>query len=256
MSPEKLLQEAKAASPKRGLESYLETVLELRRKGNSYRQIAEFLNEKGITTDHTTVYRLVSASNPLLVSSDDGLLLGDVVYESRKGRPLRPFDTGLLITIVKKLRIIPTDREAPVSAIWCEAQFELNEAPNYRWLNQLSKCLNINWNPETPCHLQARFGFEIKFEGNLMALVCQTFNLENAMRDVGTGVKAATKLFEKDKERHSRRQKLVSERNAELLKHVHMNPGESKESVVEECLEWIREDAEKLTRRFNSIPMP
>jgi len=256
MSPDKMLAQAKSASEKRGLEAYLETIRELRRKGNSYRQIAEFLNERGVITDHTAVYRLLAVSNPLLVANDDGVLVGDVVYESRKGRPLRPFDAGLLITIVKKRRILPLERDAPVGAIWCEAQFELNEAPNYCWINQLCTYLNIRWNSDHPCHLQARFGLEIKFEGNLMAMVCETFNLENAMRDLGTGVKAATKFFEKDKERHARRLKLVSERNAELLKHVHVDPGQSKDDAIEECLEWIREYHEKLTKQFNSISMP
>ncbi len=66
MTPNKMLEQAKAAPEKRGLEAYLETIWELRRKGNSYREIAEFLNERGLATDHTAVYRLMMVNNPLL----------------------------------------------------------------------------------------------------------------------------------------------------------------------------------------------
>jgi len=256
MNPSQMLKQAKAAPEKRGLDAYLETIWELRRKGNSYREIAEFLNERGLATDHTAVYRLMMVNNPLLDYRDGWVLLGDVEYESQKGRPLRPFSAGLFIAIKKKLQIIPLKNAAPMAAIWCEAQFELNAAPNYAWLHQLCKCMHIDWNPDLPCDLQSNFGLELKFEGNLMAMVCQTFNLETMMRDVGTGLKEATRFFEQDKERFFRREKMLSERRSEILKSLVIRPNESKDDAYEDSLKWNREDAEKLTKRFNSIPMP
>jgi len=76
------------------------------------------------------------------------------------------------------------------------------------------------------------------------------------MRDVGTGLKEATRFFEQDKERFSRREKMLSERRTEILKSLVIRPNESKDDVYEDSLKWNREDAVKLTRRFNSIPMP
>jgi hypothetical protein len=256
MKPSQMLKQAKAAPEKRGLDAYLETIWELRRKGNSYREIAEFLNERGLVTDHTAIYRLMMVSNPLLDYRDGSVLLGDVEYESRKGRPLRPFDAGLFIAIEKKLQIIPLKNAAPMAAIWCEAQFELNAVPNYAWLHQLCKCLHIDWNSDLPCDLQSNFGLELKFEGNLMAMVCQTFNLETMTRDVGTGVKEATHFFEQDKGRFPRREKMLSEGRSEIFKSLVIPPNESKNDAYEDALKWNREAAEKLTKRFNSILMP
>ncbi len=256
MNPSQMLTQAKAAPEKRGLNAYLETIWELRRKGNSYREIAEFLNERGLTTDHTAVYRLMMASNPLLDYRDGCVVLGDLEYESRKGRPLRPFSAGLIISIKKQLRIIPLKNAAPMAALWCEAQFELNEAPNYAWLHQLCKCLHIDWNRDLPCDLQSHHGLELKFEGNLMAMVCQTFNLEARMHDVGTSVKEATHFFEQGKEHFSRRDKMLSERRSEILKTVVIRPNESEDEAYEDSLKWNRKDAEQLTKRFTSIPIP
>jgi hypothetical protein len=255
MKPDEMLKQAKAVPEKRELDSYLETIWQLRGKGQSYREIAEFLNERGVVTDHTAVYRLIAVNNPLLNYRDGRVLLGDVVYESRKGRPLRSFDAGLFIAITKKLLIIPLKTAAPVTAIWCEAQFELNKAPNYVWLHQLCQCLHIDWNPEHPWHLKSRYGLELKFEGNLMGMVCQTFNLETMMRDVGTAVKEATRFFEQDKERFSRHQKMLSERKPEILEQLVILPNESRDDAYEESLEWNRKHAEQLTHQFNSIPL-
>ena len=199
---------------------------------------------------------MIAVANPLLNYRAGRIFIGDVEYESRKGRPLRPFRAGLSIAIKKRLLIIPLERFSPFPAIWCEAQFELNEVPNYIWLQQLCQCLHIDWNPEDPRHLKARFGLELKFEGTLMAMDCQTFNLEKMVRDVATAVKTATKSFERDNDRLSPSQKLISQRDEEMLEQVVIQPGESKADVREECLEWTRNDAKKLTEEFNSIPMP
>ena len=56
-NPEKILAAAKAAPTKVNLEEYREAVQELRGKGFTWREIADFLTEQGAQTDHTRVYR-------------------------------------------------------------------------------------------------------------------------------------------------------------------------------------------------------
>ena len=57
MKREEIIAAALAAEPKVRIEEYREAVDILRDKGYTWREIAEFLNHKGIQTDHTRVYR-------------------------------------------------------------------------------------------------------------------------------------------------------------------------------------------------------
>jgi len=57
MNRDEILAEAKAAPPKVVLEEYREAVQELREKGFTWREIAGFLTERGVPTDHTRIYR-------------------------------------------------------------------------------------------------------------------------------------------------------------------------------------------------------
>jgi hypothetical protein len=254
MTPAKLLQQAKNEPEKRDLTLYTETVWELKRKGKSYRQIAEFLNERGVLTDHMAVYRLIAADNPLLGYDDGRLLIGDVEYEARKGRPLRPFSAGLFVNIEKRMQILPIQRELGVCSTWCEAQFELDSVPNHCWLEQLCKCLHIDWNPENPCHLQSRLGFEIKFEADIMAMVCRTFNLENSVRDLETAVGKTTEFFRTNKEWMTRTITLREQQRREALDALLLPPGSSTDEEFEESKKWSNEEAERLTKRFKSLP--
>lgn len=58
MEPSKILKDAETAPDKRGLEVHREAVLILRQKDYSWREIAGFLTERGVQTDHTKVYRM------------------------------------------------------------------------------------------------------------------------------------------------------------------------------------------------------
>lgn len=58
MDRDTILAAAKAAEPKVRLEEHREAVQALREKGFTWRQVADFLNEHGIQTDHTRVYRM------------------------------------------------------------------------------------------------------------------------------------------------------------------------------------------------------
>ncbi len=58
MNPEELSAEARSAPPKVRLEEYRDAVEALREKGYTWREVADFLTERGVATDHTRVYRL------------------------------------------------------------------------------------------------------------------------------------------------------------------------------------------------------
>ena len=57
MDLKKIISDAKAAKPKEPLSAYNDAISILRGKGYSWREIAAFLSERGVKTDHTKVYR-------------------------------------------------------------------------------------------------------------------------------------------------------------------------------------------------------
>ena len=57
MDRDAILAAAQATEPKTRLEEHREAVQTLRDKGFTWRDIAEFLTEQGVPTDHTRVYR-------------------------------------------------------------------------------------------------------------------------------------------------------------------------------------------------------
>jgi hypothetical protein len=56
--PEALLREAEEEPNYRDLSEYCPVIATLRGKGFSYREIAEWLSERGVELDHNAVYRL------------------------------------------------------------------------------------------------------------------------------------------------------------------------------------------------------
>lgn len=63
MKSDNILNEAKAVPTKGGLEAHREAILLLRNKGYSWREIADFLAQRGVQTDHTKIYRLINKTN-------------------------------------------------------------------------------------------------------------------------------------------------------------------------------------------------
>ena len=55
--PRELLEEALAENDKHYLRPYWTTINALREKKFSYRQIAEWLNQRGLNVDHNAIYR-------------------------------------------------------------------------------------------------------------------------------------------------------------------------------------------------------
>jgi transposase-like protein len=60
--PDALLREAEEEPSYRDLREYVPVISTLRGKGFSYRDIAEWLSERGIDLDHNGVYRLYTKS--------------------------------------------------------------------------------------------------------------------------------------------------------------------------------------------------
>lgn len=255
MHAETILKEAKSFPDKRGLEAHLDTIWALRRKEYSYREIADFLKERGVKTDYIAVYRLVVEGNPLLDYSDCHFLIGGIDYECRKGYPLRPFGAGLLIAIEKRIRILVLEGRERLDHTWCECQFRLSAVPNHCWLQLLCKNLTISWNPESPCHLEGRFGFELKFEGNLMAMVCRTYNLESEMLKLGTAVVKTTEFFKNDKSWMKAREQMKADWKSLVLSTHHKDRGDTDDDICDGHSKWFDEHSKGLTKQFQTHPM-
>lgn len=63
-SPDELFREAEEEPNYRNLSAYSATIGMLRTKGFSYREIAEWFSERGVSVDHNTVYRTYTNSLP------------------------------------------------------------------------------------------------------------------------------------------------------------------------------------------------
>ena len=57
MGSKDIYKDAEKADDKRGLEPHFDTIQLLRKKGYSWRDVAAFFVERGVSTDHTKVYR-------------------------------------------------------------------------------------------------------------------------------------------------------------------------------------------------------
>lgn len=73
MKSENILSDAQSVPKKENIVEHRETIEVLRDKGYSWREIADFLVERGIKTDHTKVYRLLrkKGDKPVTVLTAD-----------------------------------------------------------------------------------------------------------------------------------------------------------------------------------------
>jgi len=60
-----ILEEAKKQPKKESLSEYKETIEVLRNKGYTWRDISKFLNDRGVETDHTKIYRMMQRVNKM-----------------------------------------------------------------------------------------------------------------------------------------------------------------------------------------------
>lgn len=63
-----ILEDARNLAVEEPLESYEEVISTLREKGLSWREIADFLNQRGVNTDHTKVFRFVKSRAAITLS--------------------------------------------------------------------------------------------------------------------------------------------------------------------------------------------
>ena len=63
-SPAELLAEVEAEPDFRGLRAYTSVICGLRKKGFSFREIAEWLTERGVEANHSAVYRVFAKGAP------------------------------------------------------------------------------------------------------------------------------------------------------------------------------------------------
>ena len=61
-SPELLFRQAEQEPDVRALSAYVDSIHTLREKGFSYREIADWLSERGVDVDHNAVYRVYTNS--------------------------------------------------------------------------------------------------------------------------------------------------------------------------------------------------
>ena len=87
MKAVELLAAAKAAPEKLNVEEYREVVLVLREKGYTWREVAEFLSERGVAIDHTRLFRHFGSRNEEGRSEFREIEVGKVTFvgEKKKG---------------------------------------------------------------------------------------------------------------------------------------------------------------------------
>ncbi len=250
-----MLKQVDGLPTKMRLQDYLPVMWAMRRKGYGLREIAEMLTNNGVKTDHTAVHRLLVAGNPLYDYNDSRVLVGDAEYESRKGKPLRPYRSGLFVQIIARKGIYALESYEKVSTTWCEAHYELNHVPNDCWLQQLGKELDMSWDPERPWHLQERFGVEVKFEGTTMAVVCPTYNLKDVTAKVLKAILKASEYFLNDKDWRASHVQMVKERRGKILSQRTKEKWETDDESYEQYERWRAEQADRLTKEFEALPI-
>lgn len=72
-SPAEIRDEARQARPRQSLGEHRETIEILRRKNYSWREIAQFLAERGVETDHTQIFRFMKQQGESRPESTDYL---------------------------------------------------------------------------------------------------------------------------------------------------------------------------------------
>ena len=229
-------------------------MFELRRKGYSWREIADFLVEKGVKTDHSRVYRVMIEGDPLYDFRDCPLIIGGLPYESQKGLPLRPYDAGLLISIKSKLKAMLLEHSETINSVWCHCQFRLSDVPNRVWLKQLHAKLFAEFNPDFPHHLVSIKGFELKFQGDVMALDCRRGDLHSQFKTVLDGITKTTEIFLNDKTRLAALWQKIEDRNRKIL-DIYESPGETVDEILEGHSEWFSEQENKFKEDFDALPL-
>ncbi|HMU88762.1 MAG TPA: hypothetical protein PKL69_02575 [Agitococcus sp.] len=70
-----LLNEAKSLKPKENLAEYEQVIITLRAKNYSWRDIAKFLNDRGIETDHSKIFRFMQKNRKLTMTTSKDFIV-------------------------------------------------------------------------------------------------------------------------------------------------------------------------------------
>lgn len=124
MDIDRIINDADAAEPKEPLVAVAGVISTLRDKGYSWRDIASFLNERGVKTDHTRVYRFHKKS------------------ELNKGKNMSYMTKKEYLDSFIDIKITPAQKRILVqhyNALNCSASFEdLSGALGYSSLDELN----------------------------------------------------------------------------------------------------------------------
>ena len=255
MQPDALLALANEMPSKFGVESYRDTISALRRKRYSWREIADFLIEKGVKTDHARIYRMMMLDDPLYDFDDASLNIGGQLFESQKGLPLKPYNLGMYIRVKSKLTCIQLEHPEKVDSTWCQCQFRLSARPNRIWLKKLHDMLHAEFRPEWPHHLVCVTGYELKFEGDVLALDSQTFNLEQHFQEVRDGILRTTEYFRNDKTQFPAILKSNEARNRKILDLYSSSNGEGDSDHLQAHTEDYSDKTERLKKQFENLEL-
>lgn len=246
-----MLLKARSAAKKVSLSDYRATVLELRAKGYTLREVASFLAENGVDADHVRIHRLINQgpvidANLLADQSDGVVVIGGLPYEARRGRPLRPCGQGELISIKEKLTVIlHEDSKGNISNI-CECQFRLSAAPSLDWLERLHVELDADWDPGIPHQMRSWDNSELRFDGDTMALLCHRAWIERAANAVNDAIIETSLWFCRSKEITS---KILKKSDAKLeLLRANLT---SSTDNAEEVLEGISQEYQKAQKAID-----
>ncbi len=89
-----------------------------------------------------------------------------------------------------------------------------------------------------------------------MALVCEPYNLEHYIKQVGTAVHETTKFFAQNNYRSYDLKRMLVQRKIEIIDSQLGSPIASEDDEINESLEWNQNHAKQLTKTFQSIPIP
>jgi len=110
VNQDEILAAAKAAPAKVRLEEHRQAVQQLREKGFTWREIADFLTERGVPTDHTRVYRLFGQEKSERRTESRAVEISRITYAgeklSKKGKPWSLMEFELPSKLGKPITVI------------------------------------------------------------------------------------------------------------------------------------------------------
>jgi hypothetical protein len=196
------------------------------------------------------------AWRPIYDYEDGFTIIGGVVYETRRGRPLRPYGAGIYISIKEKLGIILLEHPEWIHTTWCEFHLKLSAAPNHAWLKRLHHELRIEWNPTAPYVLEKVDQFELKFEGDLLAVVCPQYNLDHTVTLVGNAINNASNFLYHNKGPWNELFSRAEIRRKRITDQYVAGPGETPDDLSQEYSDWYTEESKKLEASFVNAAIP